>query len=377
MFSADKTFRQTLRHTIAWMFGLFGAHRIAECIANPPEPPKPPVWARLDLVLPPLLEQQLDELPSETTALERRLLWHFFSTIWDGQGDVIEIGPFLGGTSRAIALGMMANCRYQGGKLRTFDRFEKYYDEDTLLKFLSPLHSKGLLSTESLTRIGTTASFRKVFDEIHSPFEYGKIIIPYAKPLPDVADDIGSGTSLFKLPDNCSFSAIFVDGCKSWFGTKSFMKECCPTARPGSFFIFQDYTWYTCFWVPSFVYTFRPSFRLICHVDNTYAFQLISPISAIQIDQSFFDTPEEMGKVRLTELFDAAQKDALLRSDADAELRHAIQFGGALAYIGELDQAREWFKALALRSLGAKEKSLVNQASKEPTYRPGDKVIKL
>jgi hypothetical protein len=51
------------------------------------------------------------------------------------------------------------------------------------------------------------------------------------------------------------------------------MREMVDNARIGAAFIFQDYGWFTCFWIPAFLALFESSFQLVASVDNTYAFQ--------------------------------------------------------------------------------------------------------
>ena len=69
----------------------------------------------------------LDSLPSETTPSERRFIYNYFAHWWPGEHDVLEIGPFLGGTTRAIGYGMLANHRRKPStRLHTYDRFRLY-----------------------------------------------------------------------------------------------------------------------------------------------------------------------------------------------------------------------------------------------------------
>jgi len=56
-------------------------------------------------------ENKLHEIPSQTSPEERRFLFNYFARFWSGEHDVLEIGPFMGGTTRAIALGMLMNPR--------------------------------------------------------------------------------------------------------------------------------------------------------------------------------------------------------------------------------------------------------------------------
>ncbi len=47
----------------------------------------------------------IDEIPTETTIGERKFLFNFFAQIWRGEYHILEIGSFLGGSTRAICVG--------------------------------------------------------------------------------------------------------------------------------------------------------------------------------------------------------------------------------------------------------------------------------
>ncbi len=326
--------------------------------------------AILDLMVDDEVGVLLDAIPSETTPRERRLLWHFFSSLWDGVGDVVEIGPFLGGTSRAIALGMMSHPDKPDGTLLTFDRFQRYYTTDALRDMVEPLLSLGLISGRNLEGMGAESSFLSIFQEIHSAHPYGRRIAPIARPLPETADEAGHPVPWFALDEDLVCSAFFVDGCKSWYGTKYFMQECCRIAKPGSRFIFQDYLQHTCFWLPSFIGRFKKHFRLLCYVDHTYVFDLLGPLSPEEISDKFPDTAESWSADVFSELFGCIRAEAEVRGDRGAFLIHALQYGAALAYIGETDRARAFFEELAREPAAEGFGQLVSRAARVPTYRP-------
>jgi hypothetical protein len=124
-------------------------------------------------------------LPSETPQAERRFLYRFFATLWEGRGSVLEVGPFLGGTTRAIALGMMDNPRRpSGARLYTHDRFGEYYDSDSLTRLLEPLFARGLLD-ESLRGALARRSFKDVFDALHRRQRCSDLIVAGDQVVPD------------------------------------------------------------------------------------------------------------------------------------------------------------------------------------------------
>ena len=81
--------------------------------------------------LPEQLQTGLSELPCATSLDERRFLCRLASRFWDGRDDVFENGSMLGGTTRALLLGMLANpAREPHALLQTFDWFHSGPDAD-------------------------------------------------------------------------------------------------------------------------------------------------------------------------------------------------------------------------------------------------------
>jgi hypothetical protein len=337
-------------------------HRLAASSSSPPS-------AVLALSVHDDLARRLDEIPSETTPRERRALYRFFAEFWPGRGSVVEIGCFLGGTSRAIALGMRDNPhRGPGSRLHTFDRFGKYYSRDALVEFLTPLLDSQTLSEEELGSVDEIGSFLVVFNRIHKGCDYGDLILPVDRELPELPT--AEPRDWFALPAGVEFDAFFVDGCKAWYATKYFMRECCRGAEPGSFFIFQDYLQFTCFWLPSFLETFRSHFSLVWYVDNTYAFRLRTQLSPGAIDAAFPDTPEALGRDAFRALFDRIIAGAVARQDYEAKVKHTAQLAAALTYIGEKPEARQIFAGLSHDPAAVNYQGLLQRALRSPTYRP-------
>jgi hypothetical protein len=322
------------------------------------------------------LEKQLDAIPSETSPAERRFLWSFMANVWSGGRDVLEVGPFLGGTTRALALGMMANPRADKERLlHTFDRFSGYHSRESLLGLTRPLVERGLLTGADLDHLGDRVSFREIFDALHARQPYGSMLRVHDRPLPDTAEQATGAGEWFRLPEGAEFEVFFVDGCKSWFGTKYFMMECCREARPGSHFIFQDFSHFTCFWLPAFIETFREYFRQIAHVETTYAFALVRALPPDEVRARFPDRPEDWTEAAFDALFGSVVARARTRRDRAACVRHAMHGAAALAYLGNKDEALRRLKALRESPEASDLRGIVDLALKSPTYRPDGKVM--
>lgn len=325
------------------------------------------------------VDQKLSCVPSETAPIERQFLYAYFSKIWNGKGDVCEIGPFLGGTTRAIALGMLHNPRCQDDvKLYTYDRFRDYYDGDRLIEYLQPAFQQGLLDETLTPLLKNSSSFLEVFQAFHDGQDYAPLIVPLDQALPDEKEDLSKSINSFSPPPDTSFGAAFVDGCKSWYGTKYFMQKVCPLALEGSIFIFQDYGWYICFWLPVFLRCFKDYFNFITFAGgNTFVFQLIEPLDAETIDTLFPDTPEEFGELRFHQVFSELIITAQKSNQTYQLFAYNIQYGAALAYIGCLDQAKAHLSGLAAQTWIKPYRQLLRSALQSPTYRPHDQAIHL
>jgi hypothetical protein len=317
--------------------------------------------------------EDLHAVPSETSAAERRFLYRFFAHVWRGTGDVIEIGPFLGGTTRAIARGMLANpaCP-QDVRLHTYDRFDDYYYADELREYVEPLLRAGVLDSAAVEAIGESASFEgagfyDLFVRIHRGTSYERLLVPRSEPLPETPEEARERRPSFALPRDRALSAFFVDGCKSWYSTKYFLREALPRSSPGAHFLFQDYGWYTDFWIPAIVYLARESLTLVSYVDQTYAFELVNPV--VDLHALVPDSAEEVGASALAAVFDVLAEEASRRDDARAVVVHGIQGAAALAYVGEKDGARRRLRALARDHGRGPHREAIAAARRNPTHR--------
>jgi len=316
-------------------------------------------------------EKFIDEIPTETTIGERKFLFNFFAQIWKGHYQVLEIGSFLGGSTRAIASGMQVNPnRLDRSKLHTFDKFENYYNPDRLLSFLAPLFENGSLKEEVCEQIKRSSDFLDIFRLIHQEHEYYPLIKQKRGVLPDQVEDTANLENIFKLPPGLMLDAVFVDGCKSWYGTKYFMREISACVLPGSYFIFQDYGAFTCFWIPVLVAMMQDYFKLVAYVDNTYTFRLTKHLDVQEMDQRFPDTPELVGKSNFDLIFSEMLKTAMDWNDTFTLVNYHLQHAAALAYIGERTEARSKIVELLKRPEFSKYRSWILMSLNVPTYRP-------
>lgn len=315
-------------------------------------------------------EDLIAEIPTETTTGERRFLFNFFKEVWSGNYSVLEIGPFLGGSTRAMALGMEANPnKLERAKLFTFDKFSDYYNPERLGNVLKPLLENGSLNGLTRDEILQSSQFLNVFKTLHKNYSYSKFVQPIEGQLPNTPEETTLG-NIFRLQPGMIFEAVFVDGCKSWYGTKYFMKELADSLQQDSYFIFQDYGANTCFWIPCFVALMPDFFKLVAHVDSTYTFRLLKPLSPPAIEAHFPDSPEAFGRINFDLLFYELIKNAGNRSDIKSVLNYKLQHAASLAYLGYYDDARQEIVDLLKLPEYKKYRDWIVGALNVPTYRP-------
>jgi hypothetical protein len=317
----------------------------------------------------------LGQVPSETTPGERRLLFNFFQEEWDGKGSAVEIGPFLGGTTRAIAWGMQRNpARIDGALLHTYDRFDCYYSAEKLRQTIEPMVRSGTFTPQQADDLCRGADFKRLFEAIHAAESYGPLVRLHDSPMPDLPEEIAASTALDNLKAEGELSAVFIDGCKSWASTQYAMAFLLPRTRVDSSIIFQDWGWYTCFWISSFTYALRDYLELEEYVDATYRFRLKRALTAEQVKSRFAPTAEAMGQKFFRDAASALFEQSRRRNDLRGELIAQLHHIGALATLDRRGSAAEILKKLDVRRYAAFA-MMMRGAVQSPTYRPGGKQI--
>jgi hypothetical protein len=245
------------------------------------------------------------------------------------------MGPFLGGTTRALALGMLRNPRRgAAARLFTYDRFARYHKPAALRQKLEPLVRSGALAAHALDSIDASGGFRGIFDALHGRTEYAPLVCAAEAELPDSRAQEAEVAAPLELPAERAFGCVLVDGCKSWYATKSFLRQVAPRLAVGAHVVFQDYGWFTCFWIPAFVHGLREHLELVAHVDATYAYRVVRPFDAARVELRFPDDPAVLGPEGIRELYRELLADACARSDVEARVFHALQEVAALRAIG-------------------------------------------
>jgi hypothetical protein len=134
--------------------------------------------------------------------------------------------------------------------------------------------------------------------------------------------------------------------------------------------LFQDYGWYTCFWLTALVGFFPDRFKLIAHIDTTYAFELTRAIEPSEVLERFPERPHDLGVEGLEELYGGLLRQAAPLGDPQLHMALTLHHAGALAYIDEKDRARALIDTLATEPFSPEQRDVIRRARIAPTYTP-------
>lgn len=220
------------------------------------------------------------DVPTMITAEERKYLYWLGSDYWKDGGHVVEIGPWLGGSTICLASGMRVNPQRSNFRLHVIDNF-------LWRAFMG--HRKALPLNEG-------DSFQSYFER--NVEDYLDLITVHRQTLPSEStprDQLDANISLKegeKVPIldwkiNEPVEILFVDGAKSWSGFQFLLAQFCKHMEPGkSLIVCQDYKYWGTYWIALIIEYFIGHFKLEHNLgNNTVSFRLTSELSLDEIDR--------------------------------------------------------------------------------------------
>jgi len=258
-------------------------------------------WDQIDFVYP-------QNIPTMISPEERRYLYWLGSRAWTGAGHIVEMGPWLGGSTVCLAAGMAASGRDARSKLHVYDAFVW----------------RDYMSDRSPHNLESGESFESLFRE--NVREYEDVIVVNRATLPDESVSNDSFAEATRVGEDGRASPVawrsgepveilFVDGAKSWSGFISLLKTFTPHLLANqSLLVLQDYKSWQAYWVPAIAELLSAHLALehVLH-QNTVTFRLTSPIG----DGALESIPnwEELTADECEKLIDLAAERLERRSD--------------------------------------------------------------
>lgn len=182
-------------------------------------------------------------LPSMISPEEMRYLHWLARCIWRDAGHVVELGPWLGGSTACLAAGMRARGSLPAHRLHSFD--------DCVWR--------AFMSERAALPLAPGDSFEPLLRENLAPF--AELVCVQRARLPDetVPGDAGAARlrelgpaalAEFAWPAGEPIEILFVDGAKSWRGLRHLLLAVSAALLPGGLLVCQDYKYWGCYWVP-------------------------------------------------------------------------------------------------------------------------------
>lgn len=303
-------------------------------------------WRALGFELP-------NHIPTMITREEVQYLRWLTENLWDDSGHVVEMGPWLGGSTYCLASGMRARQASAQHRLHAFDSFEW----------------RDFMAERAPLKLAAGASFEPNFRE--NLGEFSSLVVTHQAVLPDEllsTDASVAGYRQASVSADASLrwqdgpiQLLFVDGAKSWTGMRHLLTETAPSWIPGkTVVVCQDYKHWECYWVTALAERLARHLRPLHVIQrNTVAFVVESlptpaELAALPIfaDTVLADTLElvEGAAQRLAKLGD--------RGGADVVRLGKVPF---LVHRGQPQLAEREFRARERAWLSlAHERSLVS-----------------
>lgn len=233
-----------------------------------PRSPRP--WRTLSFELP-------SNIPTMITREEIRYLRWLTEALWDDSGHVVEMGPWLGGSTFCLAAGMRSRVPKPQHKLHVFDSFEW----------------REFMSKRSPLRLANGASFEANFRENLAPFS--DLVATKCAVLPDELLATDESLAEYRQADRPAqarftwndgpIQLLFVDGAKSWTGMRHLLIQTASSWIPGkTLLVCQDYKHWGCYWVTALMEVLSHRLRVVHVIQrNTVAFVVESRPSAAEL----------------------------------------------------------------------------------------------
>jgi hypothetical protein len=191
-------------------------------------------------------------VPTMLQPEETRYLYWLGRSVWKGSGLVLEIGPWLGGSTLCLAAGMRASGHDTAHRLHAIDNF-------LWREFMAARAGLALRPGES---------FEPAF--LKNLSEYSDIVVAHAASLPDevivgdheatakrAAEEPGVPV-LTAAPGEGPVEILFIDGAKSWRGMAHLFRLVRERMVAGrTLLVCQDYKYWGTYWVPMMMMRLR------------------------------------------------------------------------------------------------------------------------
>jgi hypothetical protein len=280
------------------------------------------------------------EIPTMLQPEETQYLYWLGASVWMSEGIVLEIGPWLGGSTMCLAAGMHASDRPAEGRLHAVDNFLW----------------RDFMAARAQLPIQPGQSFEPFF--LKNLDTYRDIVVSHAATLPDetiegdheaTAKRFASEAEVPALdvaPGNGPIEIIFIDGAKSWRGMAHLLRIVRERMVPGkTLLVCQDYKYWGTYWVPMMMARLRDYITPVHNVlgATTVTFRLEREIPLSVLD-SFEDHVARIPTGEGLKLINMARRLLIADLDLLGSANVSLCRVSFLAHQGKTDAAVVAFK---------------------------------
>ena len=281
-------------------------------------------------------------IPTMLSKEECRYLHWLTATVWTGRGLIVEIGPWLGGSTRCLVEGMMDSGFPVENRLHVVDNFVW----------------RDFMSHRAKVDIDPGASFEPFFRKNVKDYEHALVV--HRAGLPDEAikeDPRASKKRFTELQEVPLFEGLaseepveilFIDGAKSWKGMRYLLMKLSDHLEPArSYLVCQDCKYWENYWVPAMMARLADYIEPVHNtIDGTTVTFLLKEQIPFTVIESL---EEEVSAVPTTAgLHDLTRAANLVLENGDRAGAMNVTLGKVcfLAHQGRIDDAIEMFQQL-------------------------------
>jgi hypothetical protein len=283
------------------------------------------------------------EVPTMLASEEKQYLYWLGKRLWLGEGLVVEVGPWLGGSTVCLAAGMKMSGYDATKKLHTLDNFiwREFMGKRVSLPIKSGESFRAFFETNiegfrDIVQIHTVA----LPDEpiYHDPRAQSRRFFEVSQ-IPIITDFEGSLIEIF-----------FLDGAKSWRGIQHLMKIFCQKLAEGkSYIVCQDYKFWGGYWIPVMMTRLKKYLEPVHNIlsGDTVTFKVTAPIPEVIFD-TFQTSVLDLDTAKTLDQIHYAS--SLLKSDGDTLGAAKVFLSGVtfLTHQNKNSDAKELFKQVQL-----------------------------
>jgi Methyltransferase domain len=299
------------------------------------------LWGRL-CMLRPEPDGGFLPIPGQLSPKEGRMLYHLLAEVWDGEGDVVELGTLFGASTQAIGLGMAANPARRG-RLLSVDAFGLYLPGDEMASQLEPLLG-GREDWPAIAADLRESGFQRAFTALHGsgrPYSDFLTVVPCLIPRgPDDAPDALNGL----LEEAAPIGVAFVDSVKHWFAVRTVILALLPRLAEGALLACQDQRWFSAQAIAFLNERLGAWLEPLAIGDGMHVYRVRAVPAAAELEPLLPASAAGAGAAELERVFEELAWRSYLANDAYGVLSATLQLAFALAEVGERARALAVFE---------------------------------